>query len=259
MKNSLGQRTKIQLGLESEEERKKRVAREKKENAKTIEYFEKLHQNKNKQIIQKTITTEQFKSEVWNVGKQYFAKRGRHFVVDDENKLFLDVICKYFTSDVQFEEMTNGELRKGLLIYGTCGTGKSSIFDIVREVIIKNDLNHLYFKNTSVHTVINEFNKESKSNEKFGGELVVEKYCRGTIHFDDLGTEKKVQAWGIKEDLLDRIIQIRYNKFKEIGRKTFVTTNKTLKELEKTYSPQVKSRLYEMFNIIPLTGEDRRF
>ena len=259
MKNSLGQRTKIKLGLESEEERKKRIAREKKENAKGIEYFEKLHQNKNKPVIQKTISTKDLKSQVWTVGKQYFAKRRRNFTIDDENKLFLDLICKYFTSNIEFEKITDGELRKGLLIYGTCGTGKSSIFDIVREVIIKKDLNHLYFKNTSVHTVINEFNKESKSNEKFGGELVVEKYCRGTIHFDDLGTEKSVQAWGIKEDLFDRILQVRYNHFKESGRKTFVTTNMTIKELEKRYSPQVKSRLYEMFNMIPLTGNDRRF
>lgn len=259
MKNSLGQRTKIQLGLESEEERKKRVAQQKKENAKTIEYFEKLHQQKNKPKIKKEMSLETFKSQVWKIGKEYYAKKGRPFVVDAENKLFLELICKYFTNDIEFEEITNGELRKGLLIYGTCGSGKSSIFDIIRKVIMDNGLNHLYFKNTSVHTVINEFNKASKSNEKFGGELVVEKYCRGTIHFDDLGTEKQVQAWGIKEDLFDRILQVRYNNFKETGRRTFVTTNMTIKELEKRYSPQVKSRLYEMFNMLPLTGNDRRY
>jgi len=259
MRNSLGQRTKIKLGLESEEERKKRVAREKKENEKAIEYFDKLHKQKNKPKQKINISLETFKSLVWNFGKQYFAKRGRTFVVDQENQLFLDIICKYFTNDIQFEEMVNGELRKGLLIYGTCGTGKSSIFDIIQEVILYHNWNHLYFKNTSVHNVINEFNKESKSNAKFGGELVVEKYCRGTIHFDDLGTEKMVQSWGLKEDLFDRILQVRYNNFKDTGRKTFVTTNKTIQELEKRYSPQVKSRLYEMFNMIPLTGRDRRF
>ena len=210
MKNSLGNRVKIQMGLETEEERKKRIAREKKENKKVNEYFDSLknHQTSIKNI---DIPMEWFKKELWTEGQKYFSEQNRFFEIDAENKLFLDIISRYFTNDTDFEKIVNGELRKGLLIYGGYGTGKSSIFDIVQRVSIKHNLKQIYFKNTSVHTVINEFNKESKSNEKFGGELIVDKYCRGTIHFDDLGTEKMVQAWGIKEDLFDRILQVRYN------------------------------------------------
>jgi len=199
------------------------------------------------------------KQAIYKEGKIYYSKQNRNFEVDDENKLFLDIISKYFANDIEFEKITNGELRKGLLIYGPCGTGKSSIFDIVRIVSLKHNLKQIYFKNTSVHTVVNEFNKESKSNQKFGGELVIEKYSRGTIHFDDLGTEKMVQSWGIKEDLFDRILQIRYNNYKERVQKTFVTTNMTIQEIQKRYSPQVKDRLFEMFNMIPLGGNTRRF
>lgn len=258
MKNSLGSRVKIQMGLESEEERTKRIEREKKSNESVKKYFDSLEEkNKPKPITE--IPTTWMKKQIWVEGQKYQAKQNRYFDVDDENKLFLDLISKYFANDTEFEKQTNGELRKGLLIYGPCGTGKSSIFDIVRIISLKYNLKQIYFKNTSVHKVINEFNKESKSNQKFGGELVVEKYSRGVIHFDDLGTEKLVNDFGIKEDLFDRLLQVRYNNYKESGQKTFVTTNKTIQEIEKRYSPQVKSRLYEMFNMIPLTGNDRRF
>ena len=258
MKNSLGNRVKIQIGLETEEERKKRIAREKKERKAYNKKNAQLLSKKTKPKIIYSTPEDWLKKEIWDEGRKYYKEKGRDFIVDDENKVFLRLIVKYLTKSKEFKEICNGELRKGLLIYGTCGTGKSSIFDIIQRVIIKHNLMPLYFKNTSVHTVVNEFNKESKSNEKYGGEVVVDKYCRGMIHFDDLGKETIVQNWGIKEDLFDRILQVRYNKFKDTGLKTFVTTNLTIKELEERYSPQVKSRLYEMFNMLPLTGKDRR-
>jgi len=258
MKNSLGHRVKIQMGLESEEERKKRVAREKKENANIIEYFDRIHKQKTDKPLIK-ITVDQFKQIFWKEGKEYFANENRIFTVDENNKIFLDIICRYFSNDQSFEKMANGELRKGLLIYGNCGTGKSSMFDIVQRMSLKYNLKHLYYTNISVHDVVNQFNKESKQNKLEGGESVIDKYSRGPVHFDDLGTEKQVQAWGIKENLFDRLLQIRYNEFKAKGTKTFVTTNLSIRELQNNYCKQVKDRLYQMFNFIELNGNSRRF
>ena len=258
MKNSLGHRLKIQMKLESNEERKKRVAQEKKDNAKIIAYFERIHKQKETEKAIK-VTTDQFKELFWKEGKKYFANEKRLFNVDENNKLFLDVICRYFANDLSFEKVTNGELRKGLLIYGNCGTGKSSMFDIVQRVSLKYNLRHLYFTNISVHDVVNQFNKESTQNKLEGGESIIDKYSRGPVHFDDLGTEKMVQAWGIKENLFDRLLQTRYNGFKAKGTKTFVTTNLSIQELQRNYSKQVKDRLYQMFNFIELNGESRRF
>lgn len=259
MKNTLGERTKIKMGLETEGERKKRVAREKKENAKTIKYFESIYK-KPEPIKYVEIPLEWIKAEVWKEGKIYFRNENRKFIIDDNNKAFFDIICRYFANDYSFEEMVeNGEIRKGLLLYGPCGTGKSSIFDIIQNISKKNNLVQLWFTNISVHQVVNEFNKENKQNKLVGAESVVEKYSYGKVHFDDLGTEKEVQAWGIKENLFDRILQIRYNSFKEKGTKTFVTTNLSIKELESKYCKQVKDRLYQMFNFIPLDGISRRF
>lgn len=258
MKNSLGQRVKIQMGLENEEERKKRVSREKKENASVTEYFDRIHRQETVKPYVR-ITVDQFKQIFWKEGREYFTNENRNFIVDENNKFFLDAICRYFSNDRSFETKTNGELRKGLLIYGDCGTGKSSMFDIVQRISLKYNLRQLYFTNISVHDVVNQFNKESKQNKLEGGESVIDKYSRGPVHFDDLGTENQVQAWGIKENLFDRLLQIRYNEFKAKGTKTFVTTNLSIKELEDNYCKQVKDRFYQMFNFIQLHGGSRRF
>ena len=122
----IGQRLKLQLGMETEKERKKRVAREKKEIEKNNSYFKKISQTKEQKIIS-SISTEILKNLIWKESNEYFKKRGRVFTVDNSNKDFLHLISLYFSNNPQFESKYGGELRKGLFIHGTCGTGKSTI------------------------------------------------------------------------------------------------------------------------------------
>ena len=110
MKTTLGQELKIKLGMETEKEKKERVARERKENEKLTEYFQKI-QNKTKPELSK-LTTAQFKNIFWFEGQKYFDKMNRDFVIDKSNKTFLNLICQYFAGDIAFEKSTNGELRK---------------------------------------------------------------------------------------------------------------------------------------------------
>lgn len=245
----IGERLKIQLGAETESERKKRVAREKKENNMSFNYFKKISEPKKK--INASISTEEFKFLLWKEAKEYFKKMNRKFIVDESNKSFLKLISLYFSNNPEFEKESDGELRKGLLIYGVCGTGKSSIFDIIQKISLKYKLGSLWFKNVSVHDVITQYN--------MNGEDIVKTHITGAIHFDDLGTEKLANSWGVREKLMGRILEIRYNAFKKNGIKTFVTTNLTIEKLESYYGQRVADRLYEMFNFIELGGSSRRF
>lgn len=246
----IGQRLKQQLGMETEEERKKRVAREKKEIEKNNSYFKKISQTKEQKIIT-SIPTEILKNLIWKESKEYFRKRGRIFNVDNNNKDFLHLISLYFSNNPEFETKFGGELRKGLFVHGTCGTGKSTIFDIIQTISRKYKLPYLWFKNISVHKVITDYNLE--------GEYVVEKYTKGKVHFDDLGAEKLANSWGVKEKLMTRISEIRYNDFKAKGTKTFITSNLTINDIKNEYGDRVYSRFFEMFNFLELTGPDRRF
>jgi DNA replication protein DnaC len=247
--SSLGTRLKIKTGMESEKERKKRVALEKKEREKHREYNEKVRNPTIKS--EKQITTKEFKIILFKEATAYFLKMNRKFIIDDSNKRFLRLISLYFTNNLDFEKETDGELRKGLLVFGNCGTGKSSIFDVIQNISLKYNLKYLWFKNVSVNDVVTDYNLK--------GEEVVKSVITGGIHFDDLGTEKLANSWGVREKLMGRILEVRYNNFKKNGVKTFVTTNLSIAKIEEYYGVRVADRLYELFNFIELTGDSKRF
>lgn len=198
-----------------------------------------------------------FKKVFWKEGKIYFKSMNRDFEIDNSNKGFLNLFCKYFSNDDKFEKEFNGELRKGILIHGNCGTGKSSVFDILEIISKKYNVKTLRFLNTQSQNIVTEFN--------LNGDEIVEKLRLGRIHFDDLGNERIANSWGVKENLFKRIIEMRYDEFKKNGTKTYVTTNLTIEELAKLYNGglgkdrnRIEDRLFEMFNIVELTGASRR-
>ncbi|NIJ46528.1 DNA replication protein DnaC [Wenyingzhuangia heitensis] len=176
----------------------------------------------------------------------------RTFVVDNNNEKFLHKISLYFNNSLEFEEKHNGELRKGLLIMGTHGTGKSSLFNVIQNMSRKNnDLKHLWHRIIHTKDFVSKFETE--------GEFFINNYVTGTVLFDDLGSEKIANYWGIKENIMCRIIELRYMNYKSNGLKTYITTNLTHKELQLKYGERVMDRLYEMFNFMELTGNSRRF
>ncbi|MDO6737384.1 hypothetical protein [Wenyingzhuangia sp. 2_MG-2023] len=182
--------------------------------------------------------------------KDYFLQLNREFTVDNDNREFLHKISLYCTNNLEFEK-GDGQLQKGLLILGNCGTGKSSIFDIIQNISKKHKISELWYKNVSVNEIVSKFEKE--------GEYVVQYHQKGCIHFDDLGTEKLANSWGVKENLMARIFELRYENFKAYGLKTHVTTNLTKYELHKKYGDRVMDRFFEMFNFLELEGDSRRF
>ena len=269
MKNSLGTRVKVKMGLETDAERKKRVAREKKENAKAIQYFQELN-NKPESIKIKNMTlpVEWLKKEFYKAAKAYYLKERRAFVVDDENRHILDILCRYFANDPSFEEVVeNGQLQKGIMLVGNCGVGKTSFFEIMQSIGREHNIPQLWFTNVSCLTITTRFNKENKkTNFSGGGESVIENYSKGKVYFDDLGSEPIVNDFGIKKELMREILEMRYNRFKAMGTKTFCSTNLTIPELVKKYDGDAKEnhkriddRIYHMFNVIPLYGKTRRF
>ena len=266
--NSLGNRIKIKMDLETPEEKKERVARERKTNEKISEYFESIH-NKSKPIDMSNIIIplEWMKSEFYKTAKKYLLRERRVFDVDDENRQILDVICKYFANDPSFEEeVKNGQLQKGIMLVGNCGVGKTSIFDIIQSIGKKHNIPQLWFTNISTLEITTKFNKESKTNTFSGGESVLENYSKGKVYFDDLGSEPQVQSYGIKTELIREILEMRYKRFKDFGTKTFCSTNLTIPQLVAKYDKgskdnhkRIEDRIYHMFNVIPLYGKSRRF
>jgi len=89
------------------------------------------------------ITTHQLKI-LFNIeAKEYYACLNKIFLVNNENRNFLNLICKYFAQDNTFETIHKGDLNKGLFIAGSNGAGKSSSFLIIQQISKKYNLREL--------------------------------------------------------------------------------------------------------------------
>ncbi len=200
------------------------------------------------------MTTDQLK-QIFNLeAKTYFKSKSRVFEVDDDNKKFLNLFCKYFAQDETFETIHKGELQKGLYIYGSNGVGKTSSFQIIQNISKKNAIKQLWFPSIEASTVVHKFNTEKNK------DYVIKSYSKGIFLFDDLGAEtvgSNIHIYG-KEEIFVRILESRYNEFRNKGIKTYITSNLTLSEIGKRYGSRVQDRFFEMFNFLELSGDSRR-
>jgi len=194
-----------------------------------------------------TVLKNLFKKEAEN----YYEKLDRRFIIDEDNRNYFNLLCHYFSEDIKFEEELGGKLRKGLMVFGNVGTGKSSSFNIIQNISNNYKVRHLRFTKIAANEVVTKYNETPAKDS-------VIRYCsKGAIYFDDLGSETVASNFG-KEDIFLRILELRYNEFIEKGTKTYLTTNYTLEEIYERYGVRVFDRFKEMFNFLELTGESRR-
>ena len=142
--------------------------------------------------------------------------------------------------------------KRNFVLHGPVGTGKT--------VLIKSLFAFTAYINVipfpsfiPVYKLISEF-RES-------GQEALETILRPKILIvDDLGSEDIVSDYGTKRSLLSELIYSRYDSFLSEGKRTFFTTNLTLKELKSFYGDRVFSRLIELceYDKTALTGNDRR-
>lgn len=176
-------------------------------------------------------------------------------ILTEDNRKMFDLTSRYFAKDKSFNDTTlttnKPNLNKGLLFIGKYGCGKTSMMDTFQEIgkrLMPN--NYMWFVTTSTLDLVDEFESADNQNK----ESFFKKYNNvNTIYFDDFGTESDASNYG-KKNLLKEILEKRYMKKK----KTFLTTNFSLKEIQEKYGRRVFSRLQEMFNIIEFKGEDFR-
>lgn len=191
-----------------------------------------------------------FKKLFYEIGKKYYSEIERDFEIDSENADFFKMMSMYFSEDERFEKETCFKLRKGLIVSGKNGVGKTSFFRIVNSIGKIHNYKPAMFKDVSVHKVVSDFNCL--------GEEYMKKIIKTKYYFDDLGAENIANFYGIKEDLMKRVFLMRYDRFVLQGEKTFVSTNLNRQEIKKRYGERVYDRMLEMFNFIHMPGISRR-
>ncbi|MDX9847003.1 MAG: hypothetical protein RBT74_08480 [Tenuifilaceae bacterium] len=188
------------------------------------------------------------------------------FYLDDVDVEIYFRVFLYFIQDPQFERIDGSyKLSKGLRVEGSVGVGKTMLFQVFKR-ILKEYLRTESFAFFSPIEVSGKFSTDgfdvisSHSTNCF--HLVngqIDKTKPKTRLYDDLGCESQTTShFGDKENVMEKILLLRYDMYKSFGMKTHITTNLNSKEIEMRYGCRVRSRLKEMTNAIYYPGEDRR-
>lgn len=197
--------------------------------------------------------------------KQYVSPTDQ-FRIDDDNREAVKLLCYYFTDDPRFEQ-DGRSLKKGLLLFGGVGVGKSVIMTLLQHNQKQS------FRLISCFDVVTAFTSQSQEERKYG-ENPLARFC-GDLHapisgnpfghrrlgicFDDLGLENpRAMFYGEAKNCMEEVLWTRH-KSGEFT-KTHITTNLSGEELEKVYGARVRDRMKEMFNVIawPLEAKSRR-
>lgn len=158
----------------------------------------------------------------------------------------------YFSGDDRMPEERLSP-KKGLLIFGNVGCGKTSAL----KVFEKNPIQP--YRTIMCGEIIGEY--ESKGNE------VIEKYSENKFNdykseyfnheiigyaFDDLGTEKIGNHFRSTTEVMAEIIMRRYDNPSTRGNFTHITTNILPEDILTRYGLRVYDRMKSMFNIIQI-------
>jgi len=209
------------------------------------------------------------REELWSYAKHRFLEmNGREFVIDDFNKGLVNTLLLYFMQDTEFEQIAEGySLKKGLLLFGNVGCGKTSIMKMFGVNPLQS------YITISCRQVAAEYADTKDKNS--GGEPAIRHYWyenylpvfwlnpfrhqSAGICFDDLGTEETSRHYGNEKNVMAEIIMNRYDRHYAFQHKTHLTTNLNADQIEEYYGSRCRSRLREMFNAIELPMQpDRR-
>ena len=174
------------------------------------------------------------------------------FVIPDFSHDIYRSLCYYFTGDESGMMHYHLSPRKGLLLFGGIGVGKS--------VLMK-----LFARNTvQSYRVVTCAEIELEYGVKDNAQPTIEKYShmkpnayKGQYFnqdalgycFDDLGAEQVANNYG-KRDMMIDVLEARYANPLCKGAKTHITTNLTLEQIEARYTSRVLDRMRQMFNLI---------
>jgi len=134
--------------------------------------------------------------------------------------------------------------RKGLLLYGMTGVGKTYALNAYLKETLKN-MGH------QIDAEVIEIGVAQHGANYFG------RFLQDNMVWNDFGQEERVMMYmGTTIKPGQSIFMYRHTKFPTLL--THFTTNRTLDGLEERYGDRIFSRLAEMCTFINVTGVDRR-
>lgn len=200
-----------------------------------------------------------FKGGVFNFSLQsslqWMGERGKllfgpHFEIDPSDVELIYKLLVYAIGDQENASRLQLNLRKGIMLTGPVGCGKTSLMKLIgfffpreNQFLIKPTREVSLEFERDGFGVINLYSKGSYF--KWGNTPIPKAWC-----FDDLGLEHTPKYFGNECNVMAEILLARYDLFVAKRMMTHITTNLSASELEAIYGNRIRSRMREMFNLI---------
>ena len=163
-------------------------------------------------------------------------KRGIEWYLGQRGETFIEVSFSYKNKSGEtvtyypYREVADwlsDNKGRGLLLYGSCGLGKT----MLARYVIPQILFHYNTPRKITHTYsITELNDEQKLNEALGFNI---------LSVDDVGVEENMVVYGKRRNPFDEIMDA----VEKQGKLIIITTNLTQKELTERYGTRVMDRI----------------
>jgi len=178
---------------------------------------------------------------------------GPSFRIEPSELPVVSQLLIYMIQDEASAQAMHIDLKKGLLLTGPIGCGKTSLLHLVKAFARPIAFYKIKTcREVSVEFAKNGFNALPSYTQKQGHQLRLPGYC-----FDDLGAEQQIKHYGNECNVMGEILLSRYDHYIAQGCVTHITTNLSASEIEQYYGNRVRSRMREMFNLIPFHAGSR--
>lgn len=189
---------------------------------------------------------------------QYTDTNTDYFIIDDDNREIFELLVLYFSNDPDFESSGEFSLKKGILINGPTGCGKTKLMKIFSQNTFRP------FQVTSTRTISGAYQSDGvDALNKYSSLLPVYPQLNFGFDaighcFDDLGTEDDKKNFGNQINVMQDVIYKVYDQ--ELTGHFHLTTNLGGEEIDEIYGTRIRSRMREMFNQVMFlpTSKDRR-
>ena len=180
-----------------------------------------------------------------------------NYKLTDTHKEILNYLLQYFTGSNKFPDSLN----KGLWVVGNVGSGKTLLFEVFKQYtgeVIRNNSFNYYTANeiiSNCETTGTEFLKQ------FSDNMENNKPYPRTLYIDDcFSGSDKINHYGTVKNVIEQVIELRYNVFKRYRKLTHISTNVLPGDVADLFvdSDRLSSRMEEMFNKIKLDSNDWR-
>lgn len=167
---------------------------------------------------------------------------GCGFTCDNENEQALRNLLAWASGHPSFF----GDLGKGIMLMGSFGTGKTLMLRALQRCLHGDPL---YFTIHTTRDVVTAYN--------LNGSAGLRSFTQARhMMFDDLGAERMGQHYGDRIEVMQQIIEDRYELFLKDRAMTHLTTNLEGPAILERYRHRMYSRLRHMHNTWPVGPED---